>query len=284
MAALASWRAGMRYADELEAQVEAQQSRVQTLNTMLDSQRNEIGALKTERDLLHRQVELQLASMNEYAAEREGLPPKDHREFQQLARRGALEGELKALTEKAKQSGQRVAELERALSEQEAREAEATETLRAELQRVLGVALPWTGADLIEQLSLGPGTTRNEGIIRLSAESVRSHALFGPCLRLPPGTYEVCVALRMKPCGLERPVAVLELAWNVDDILGLRRIEGARLREQSFILRQTFSISPEQTAAEGPGLEIRLWTDLIASGEVSVAYIRKNVIVDRAVV
>lgn len=250
MAAVASWRAGLHRADQCEAQVEVQQARAQTLNAMLDAQRQDLGALKAERELLQRQVELQLEAMKAQATEREGQPAEAHPEFRQLARR--------------------FAEQERELA---AARAAAEETQSASAKAA--AALPWTGMDLIETVALGPGTTRSDGIIRLSAESIRAHALFGPYLRLPAGTYEACIALRLKPRGLGRPAAVLELAWNVDEILGSHRIEGARLQTQSFVLRETFAISPEQAAQDGQGLEIRLWTDMIAAGEVSVVCIRE---------
>lgn len=253
MAAMASWRAGLRRAADFEAQVDVQQSRVETLATMLDAQRQEAGALKTERELLQRQVELQLEAMKAQSPEREGQPLQDHPQVRQLARELAAARQENALLSKQLAA---------------AKEAEAA-------AHAANAALPWTSADLIEQVSLGPGATRSDGIIRLSTQCARVHALFGPYFRLPAGTYEACISLRLKPRGLERPVAVLELAWNVDDILGLRRIEGARLQDQSFVLREAFAISPEQAKTEGQGLEVRLWTDQISAGEVSVLCIRK---------
>lgn len=260
LASVARWRAGMRCAEELETQAEVQQSRLKALDAMLDAQGREIGALKAEQQLLHRQVELQLEAMNAQAEERQSQPPEAQPEFQQLAQRLEEQGrDLAAAHKERTMLRQQLATAEEALS---ASTAEAA-------------ALPWTGADLLDRVSLGPGATRADGVIRLSAGSVRSHALFGPYLRLPPGTYEACVALVMKPRRLERPVAALELAWNVDDILGSHRVVGRRLQEQSFVLRQIFSISAQQSAVEGQGLEIRLWTDLIAAGKVSVVWIRK---------
>jgi hypothetical protein len=253
MAAIANWRAGLRRAADFEAQFEVQQSRVETLATMLDAQRQEVGALKAERELLQRQVELQLEAMKAQSPEREGQSLQDHPQVQLLAR------ELAAARQEAALLQERLAAAEEAQSATEA----------------AGAALPWTSADLIEQVSLGPGATRSDGIIRLSTQSARVHALFGPYLRLPAGTYEACIGLRLKPRGLERPVAVLELAWNVDEILGTHRVEGTRLQDRSFVLRKTFSISPEQAESEGKGLEIRLWTDRIAYGEVSFVSVRE---------
>lgn len=257
MAALAGWRARLRRVDELEEKVEVQQTRAQTLNTMLEAHRQEITSLKIERDLLRKQVELQLEAMSAQAAQSKDTPSP---ESQQLVRRiEAQEREVAAARQESALLSKQLAA---------AKEAEAA-------AHAANAALPWTSVDLIEKVSLGQGTTRGHGIILLSAESVQTHAVFGPYLRLPHGTYEACIALRLKPRGLGRPVAVLELAWNVDDILGLRRIEGARLQDQSFVLREAFAISPEQAKTEGQGLEVRLWTDQIAAGEVSVLCIRK---------
>jgi len=263
MMVLARWQAGTGRAQELEAQAERQKSRLDAFEQALEVQQQELSALKAERDLLRRQVELQLEEITAQASDRDSLSPETHPEFRLMARR--LQEQERKLA---------AAEEERAFLRQQMGADGGSDTAPA--GAVAGAqALLWTSADLIERVLLGPGATRSDGVIRLSADSVRAHALYGPYLRLPPGTYEANIVLRMKPRGIERPVAVLELAWNVDDVLGSCRVEGARFREKSFVLRQMFTVTPEQGAEQGQGLEIRLWTDLISAGEVSLVCLTK---------
>lgn len=129
--------------------------------------------------------------------------------------------------------------------------------------------------DLIERVTLGTGAEQFDGVIRIFAVSPQSHAIYGPYLKLDPGEYEVCMAFSMTPRGLGSPVAVVELALNVDDVVATRRFEGAKFIPQQFIMREIVTIPPQSSETDRPEFELRLWIDQIKRAEVGLAYIRK---------
>lgn len=219
----------------------------------------ELAALKEERQLLREQIVLNIKELDVLQA--------------------AIRTERAAVKNLADKIDQQTPKLTSLINENVGlKEQLTTYTERAEAEAALAVqGFDQSGRfmDLRERVTLGAGVERLDGVIRLSAASAQSHAIYGPYIKLDPGEYEVCMALSMMPHGLGSPVAVVELVLNADGVLATRRFEGTKLIPQQFIMREIVTIPPQSSETDRPEFELRLWIDQIKRAEVALAYIRK---------
>jgi len=220
----------------------------------------EVEQTAQERRLLRDQVALQLDEMATTSKRLE-----------------VLEKQMQDLKLNLRTKARSIASLERerAALKQELREKrENTASAPALFKQASG--MPSYNLDLIESVSLAAGTTREDGVIRISSDACRKHAFYGPYLQLEPGDYEITIGGTLTPDGIRKPVAVADLAINANEILLARKVEGKRFQSHPFILREAFSLTREMLASNKNGLEVRLWTDGISSAEVTVAHLRKT--------
>lgn len=126
-----------------------------------------------------------------------------------------------------------------------------------------------TGAAVLDMIPLsrraGPVVDSGGGL-RLEVHDEARHRLFGPNICLGQGRYrldlELSVSWRHRfDRALRGSRAVIELVWNVDDIIEAEIFKLKRVGPGRFRWRPKFEIGPELAAAAREGLEVRVWTD-----------------------